>query len=309
MEVFDWSAFLANIIPQSWRDTRGKDVKVALIDTGVDFNIRSLGHLDKPGTKFFVGKPGFTVLDHSGRDKVNDGEIPGGHGTRLAGIIAGKSNTLNQEALDGLANGCTFITIKARHNFTNNTGDFTNAQSLVDGIHLAAKLGAHVAICAQSLPVSEQNVPAPALQEAFKAAENAGMLLVNSVENRMAGESWKGLSTNFFPANQPNVIRVAAAPADIQATASDIKAESIHFLLGGCRGKLYGTGNRLISPSFSNSYAVAVFGSVAALCISFLKSQGLKPGKNDVIKALGDICQPLSAADGVYAQPIIFKNF
>jgi hypothetical protein len=300
---------LADFIPQAWRDTRGQGIKLALIDTGADLQIHSLGHLDQPGRKFFVGKPGFTVIDHSGRDKVNDGEIPGGHGTRLAGVLAGKSNEAKQDALDGIAHQAEVFIIKARHNFSDNSGDFTNARSLLDGIRLAISLGVQVAVIAQSLPLAELNIPESEIQEVLKAAEESGILIFNSVENREFGEDWTGLSTKFFPANMPSIIKVAAAPGDIADKRPQIEAESIHFLLGGFNGKVYGTGNRLISPKTSNSYAAAIMGGVAAICASFLKSQSLPAAKKDVMALLAETCKPIAEADGVYPNPIILKNF
>jgi hypothetical protein len=135
------------------------------------------------------------------------------------------------------------------------------------------------------------------------------MLIFNSVENREPGEDWVGLSTKFFPANQSPILKVAAAPSDIADKHAQIEAESIHFLAGGFNGKVYGTGNRLISPKTSNSYASAIMGGVAALCVSFLKSQGLPASKKDVMDLLAETCKPIADADGVYANPIIFKNF
>jgi hypothetical protein len=308
MDVFEWSTLLAEIFPDSWLSTRGQLVKIALIDTGVNFDVHSLAHLDKVGRKFYIGKTGFTVFDKLGKDPVADGQIPGGHGTRLAGILAGKADPNNQDQLNGLANQADLFVIKAREPLSTG-GDYSTFKSLLYGLELAASLGVDIAVTAQVFNLTEKTLPPAEVDRVLKAVESSGMQVFCAVENRAPGENWTGLAQNYFPGEVPFFTKIAAAPADIAQARPQIVGQKIQFLPAGFPVKTYGTGNRLISPRFSNSLATTVVGGAAALCMSFLKSSGQAADRNAVLKQLADRCQPLASADGVYAKPVIFKNF
>jgi subtilisin family serine protease len=82
--------------------SRGKGVVVAIIDTGIDYNHEALG--------MGIG-PGFKII--GGYDFANDDADPfddNGHGTHVAGIIAGDSATIT-----GVAPDATLIAYKALH--------------------------------------------------------------------------------------------------------------------------------------------------------------------------------------------------
>jgi subtilisin family serine protease len=79
--------------------TRGKGVVVAIIDTGIDYHHEALGNGFGPGNKVA-----------GGYDFVNDDADPfddNGHGTHVAGIIAGDSSTIT-----GVAPEATLIAFK-----------------------------------------------------------------------------------------------------------------------------------------------------------------------------------------------------
>lgn len=308
MDVFDWSALLAGILPDNWIENRGLNVKLALVDTGVNFDVHSLGHLDKAGRKFFVGKEGFTLFDQLGKDGVTDGLIPGGHGTRLASILAGKADVANGDQLNGLAFNCDFYVIKARQSFMGG-GDFSSYKTLLFGLELAAELGIDIAVTAQVFNKTERDITPFDEQKSLQRIEASGMQVYCAVENRAVGEDWSNLTQDYFPGIVPFFCKVASAPSDIGVTKGQIAGSGIHFLLGGFPAKVYSTGNRLIAPRFSNSLATAVLGGAAALCTGFMKAGGIPVSRTAVMQQLAGCSKPVTAADGVYATPSIFKNF
>src|SRR5689334_2585041 len=87
-----------------WTDfgTRGKGVVVAIIDTGIDYNHEALGNGFGPGHKVAGGYD----FANNDADPMDDN----GHGTHVAGIIAGDSATIT-----GVAPDATLISFKALH--------------------------------------------------------------------------------------------------------------------------------------------------------------------------------------------------
>jgi subtilisin family serine protease len=307
MEVFDWSTLLNNIVPQDWLANAGASVKVALIDTGVHLGTKSLTHLDKPGRKFFVGRMGFNILDHSGRDSVNDGYSAGGHGTKLAGIIASQSSLNDQNLVQGIASSVDLFIFKAR----DNSGGVTMGKHLLDSIELAADLGVEIAVTAQSIAngrMAMEGISEAEIKRVMDKAKAANMLIIAALENRSAGGNWENIAGRKFPNNQENVVNVAAAPSDIAAVRNQIANQKIHFLLGGFKGMAYDTSNNRFLLPLNNSAAVAILAGVAALCWSALKSVG-NANPDALLSALGQQSSPLSTANGNYPNPVIFKNF
>lgn len=306
METFDWSAQLAGLIPQDWIDTHGQNVKIALIDTGVNLNVHSLSQLDKPGHKFFVGRTGFSILDHTGKDAVGDGSVSGGHGTELAVILSGKSNPAAQDFVDGIAPAADMTIIKAR----DNSGSVTLIKNLLDSIELAADLGVEIAITAQALSsrrIDAEGIAPSEVQRVMNKAKAANMLLFAATENRSVGGTWDNVVSRKFPNNQDNTVNVAVVPTDISAVRNQITPQKLQFLLGGFKGLTYDADNNLAHVELTNSAAVAIMGGIAALCLSALKSQG--SGIANLLATLAQSSAPLQTANGNYPAPIIFKNF
>src|SRR4029077_3909241 len=110
--------------------TRGRGVTVAVIDTGIDYTHPALGGCFGPGCKViggydFVNKDNDPMDDHF-------------HGTHVAGIIAGESDTLIGVAPDvsllaykvlnafGSGSSSTIIPAVERAADPNNDGDFSD---------------------------------------------------------------------------------------------------------------------------------------------------------------------------------------
>lgn len=113
------------VLDQLWQDTKGKNVKVAVIDTGVDtVNAQLKGGAVANGKDFL--HPG----GNGKTDKV-------GHGTKVAGIIAARK--LDGTGFMGLAPEATIIPI--RQNDDQGSG---NVGTMIQAIKYAADAGAKV---------------------------------------------------------------------------------------------------------------------------------------------------------------------
>lgn len=170
-------------VTQAW-DKLGtlKEVKVGIIDTGIDST-----HPDLAGRV----TPGYDFIDET--DVVRD---VGGHGSHVAGIISATIN--NGIGVAGIAPNVSLIPIRA----VPNEGDETDLQ-VIRSIEFAVLNGASIVNCSFGKDNASQ-----AVAEAFLAAGEKGVLAVVA-----AGNSGANLdSTPMYPAafHTPNMLVVGA---------------------------------------------------------------------------------------------------
>ncbi|WP_280906877.1 type VII secretion-associated serine protease mycosin [Streptomyces sp. SAI-117] len=177
------------VLDQLWQDTKGKGVKVAVIDTGVDtVNAQLKGGAVANGKDYL--HPG-----GNGRtDKV-------GHGTKVAGIIAARK--LDGTGFVGLAPEATIIPV--RQNDDQGSG---NVGTMIQAIKYAADAGAKVINISQDT-ASKMN---PTVDAAFRAVikyaqEQKDALIVAAAGNDGAD----GKVKETYPAAYPGVLAVAAS--------------------------------------------------------------------------------------------------
>lgn len=177
------------VLDQLWQTTKGKGVKVAVIDTGVDtVNAQLKGGAVANGKDFL--HPG-----GNGRtDKV-------GHGTKVAGIIAARK--LDGTGFMGLAPEATIIPI--RQNDDQGSG---NVGTMIQAIEYAADAGAKVINISQDT-ASKMNptVDARFRQAVEYAQDKHDALIVAAAGNDGAD----GKVKETFPAAYPGVLAVAAS--------------------------------------------------------------------------------------------------
>lgn len=162
--------------PKLWGETRGKGVKVAVIDTGI---LRS--HPDLRGRV----KGGVDLIG----GKLPGGQGNGGHGTHVAGIIAALDNRIG---VVGVAPKASLYDVRAFG--LDGEGELA---TIVKGIDWAIANKVDIINMSFGIPVDS-----PALHAAVKRASAAGICLIAS-----AGNSGKELD---FPARYPEVIAVGA---------------------------------------------------------------------------------------------------
>ncbi|MFI6013073.1 type VII secretion-associated serine protease mycosin [Streptomyces sp. NPDC051243] len=182
-----WS--LQRIVPdQLWADTKGKGVKVAVIDTGVDIVNAQLRKAVVNGTDF---------LKKGGTGKT-DPTV--GHGTKVAGIIAARKS--DETGFIGIAPEATIIPI--RQNDDQGSG---NVRTMIQAIMWAADHGADIINISQD---TASKMP-PQVDEAFRAAikyaQERDALIVAAAGNNGAD----GKIKETYPAAYPGVLAVAAS--------------------------------------------------------------------------------------------------
>ncbi|MGM0348805.1 MULTISPECIES: type VII secretion-associated serine protease mycosin [Streptomyces] len=186
------------LLDELWSQSKGKGVRVAVIDTGVDTQNPQLAHaVDvSRGANFLPAKNGKgQKID---RGKANGTTDTVGHGTRVAGIIAARP--MSGTGFVGLAPEATIIPIKQN----DAEGDGT-AATLAQAIEHAIKEKAQVINISQDTANAIQ--PAGGLHAAINDALAHEIVVVASAGN-------DGLDGNVkltYPASYPGVLAVAAS--------------------------------------------------------------------------------------------------
>ncbi|MFF4983449.1 type VII secretion-associated serine protease mycosin [Streptomyces sp. NPDC001046] len=184
------------LLDELWEGTeKGKGVRVAVIDTGVDDTNRQLaGAVDKAA--------GRDLLDKGG-DPTED-EV--GHGTKVAGIIAARP--ADGTAFVGLAPAATIIPI--RQNDADSNGD---SDTMAQAITHAVAQGAHVINISQDTtqPLSGSSGLARAVREAL----DKDVVVVASAGN----DGLDGKPKETYPAAFDGVLAVASSDRNNERAA------------------------------------------------------------------------------------------
>jgi subtilisin family serine protease len=244
-EGIDWGLEMINA-PKAWELTKGEGVKVAVIDTGIDASHPDLSD----NIKSVIN------MQTKTRDAVDDY----GHGTHVAGLIAGKNT--------GVAPAVDLYVAKVL-----DAKGLGNMANILDGITYA--IHSKVDILSMSLGVNRR-LPL-ILEERLKKAHKEGITIVCATGN-------SGIKPPEYPAFYDFAIGVGGVDQDGQRTRfsnfgveMDIVAPAIDILSTHLDGKYARmTGTSMASP--------LVVGAVA-LIKSHYRNQG-KEITTDEIKQL-----------------------
>ncbi|MCB0164970.1 MAG: S8 family serine peptidase [Anaerolineae bacterium] len=170
-------------MPAAWDVTRGQDIVVAIIDTGVAFDAPDLAGTDRM----------------TGYDFVNNDADPrddNGHGTHVAGTVAQTTN--NGIGVAGVAFEATLLPVKALG--ASGNGSYSD---IIKAITYAVDQGADVI----NMSLAGRN-GSQALQEAVRYAYDRGVVVVAAAGN-------DAQPTVYFPAGYDQyVIAVGAVRVD-----------------------------------------------------------------------------------------------
>ncbi|MNW47014.1 Subtilisin [compost metagenome] len=158
------------------KDIKGSNVKIALMDTGIDLSNNDL---------VFVKGANFVGAN------IENFEDNQGHGTKIAGIIGARENNFN---LLGIAPKSDLYVAKV----ADDNGDVL-FENLIDGINWAIKQ--NVDIINISLEFSEDNEE---LHNVIKKAAEQGIIILASSGNL----KFKGDTSSAYPSVYPEVISV-----------------------------------------------------------------------------------------------------
>ncbi|MFE2135529.1 type VII secretion-associated serine protease mycosin [Streptomyces sp. NPDC059466] len=188
------------LLDELWSRSKGKGVRVAVIDTGVDVRNPQLTHaVDTTAGRNFLPKK---LKDDNGdpipRGKENGTTDTVGHGTRVAGIIAARPAP--KTGFVGLAPEATIIPIEQ-----NDAEGHGTASTLATAIRHAVKVGADVINISQD--TANAVAPDLDLKRAVDEALRANVVVVASAGNDGLGGNVK----ETYPASYPGVLAVAAS--------------------------------------------------------------------------------------------------
>ncbi|MFD3337454.1 type VII secretion-associated serine protease mycosin [Streptomyces sp. NPDC058700] len=196
------------LLDELWQDTKGKGVRVAVIDTGVDdVNPQLRTAVDAKAGKDFLKpdkkNPGF---GDELRGKTDGTVDDVGHGTKVAGIIAARPRA--GTGFVGLAPEATIIPI--RQNDEKNSGKSDTMALAID--HAVAK-GAHVINISQD---TTQTLDADSpMAKSVAAALRRNVVVVASAGN----DGMDGKLKTTYPAAFPGVLAVASSDRNNERAA------------------------------------------------------------------------------------------
>lgn len=182
--------------PEVWAayGTRGKDVVVAIIDTGIDYNHPALGGGFGAGHRVMGGWD----FVNNDADPIDDA----GHGTHVAAIVGG-----NGGGITGVAPEVSFLAYKVLDaNGSGNDSTILAALERVADPNGDGNPEDHADVANMSL--GRPGSPNDPVSEAVEVASNAGVIFCIATGN--AG-SFNAIST---PANAPSAISVGATTID-----------------------------------------------------------------------------------------------
>jgi subtilisin family serine protease len=247
-ETQDWGLGANGVrVAAAWQVTKGKGVKVAILDTGVDAN-----HPELKGrvtlAKDFTGSP-------TGAADVQ------GHGTHCAGIVGMAENGAGYV---GVAPEVEIISGKVLDD--NGSGDFAWLKA---GIDWAVEQKADV--ISMSLGSGPTSTPPdqffPDLRASIKKAVDAGIIVVAA-----AGNEGPSPSTTGYPGKYPEVITVASSDVNRNVSPFSSRGPEVDVAAPGdditscLPGGLYATwdGTSMATPCVAGVAALYVAGKRAA---------------------------------------------
>ena len=230
--------------------TGGKEVLVAILDTGIDKK-----HEDLSGQ--IEAEANFT--DTPTTDDIK------GHGTHIAGIIAAKNNGIG---IVGLAPDCRFLNVKV----ADDKGR-CQVSSLVEGIIWAVDNGADVINISIEIKESSQD-----LEEAVNYAWNHGAVVIAAAGN-------SGSQTPVYPASYENCIAVTAVKENNSLAPLSNYGDWVDLAAPGF--KIYST---LPGDSYGfetgTSFATAHVSGIAALLFTIVTDTNGNGHLNDEVIAI-----------------------
>ncbi|MCU0568317.1 MAG: S8 family serine peptidase [Oculatellaceae cyanobacterium Prado106] len=247
-------------LDEAHRWTQGEpQIKIAVLDTGITLTHPELQEALLPGKDFvdIIDGAGKFIGDFLGYDDIPDDQV--GHGTHVAGIIAGKGIAMPK----GVVPRCKILPVRVLGAMERN-GKRVGA-GLVDnintGIKWAVDQGVHVINMSLGIRQSGGGLPH---EEVVNYAKEKGVSIVAASGN-------DGQEELYYPGALPHVIAVGA---------TDETGNIANFSTYGKQVSLVAPGTNIYSTHLADNYAFSTGTSHAspfvAGAIALLKSYALK---------------------------------
>lgn len=259
-EIIDYGVKL--IAPlKEWNTTCGEHIKVAILDTGVDYNHDDLKINVKGGVNF----------TSSNRADYMD---KAGHGTFCAGIIGGAANGIG---IIGVAPKTEIYAVKVLND--NSQGKLNWLLSGIDWcVHN------NMDIINMSLGFDKDF---PKLHDAIVRAYNAGIIMVAAVGNN------KFESDAEFPARYQEVIGVTAIDSMKHAASFNTMGRNVEVAAPGVNITSTYPGNRYAIGSGTSFAVPHVAGALALIQSNNLKLTGKKMTNEEMHNFIVSHCEDL----------------
>ena len=226
-----------------WQRSTGQGVKVAILDTGVKASHPDLRGQVAQGYNAITKKPGARSDDN-------------GHGTFLAGMIAGKSNG---SGVVGIAPNARIIPVKVL-----NSEGIGDSDDIARGIIWAVDNGADVINMSFGAD-STNKVEAAAIDY----ARGAGVTMVAAAGN-------EGFRQVMYPAGYPGVLGVGATDPQNKRASFSNRGGHVDVVAPG-QGILSSYTDRAYTWTSGTSMSTAYVSGVAALAASYSPGAGGEP--------------------------------
>ncbi|MER7459930.1 type VII secretion-associated serine protease mycosin [Micromonospora sp. NPDC126480] len=227
----------------AWRLSRGDGITVAVIDSGVSAIHPTLRGKVRPGRDFnnLPQQQGQCDLD--------------GHGTIIAGIIAGRDGT--GAPFSGIAPEARILPVRILPEAGRTTRDEGLPAEVAQAIRWAVQNDADV------INLSLVTVETPELADAVRDALDEGVVLVAAAGNR--AEDQQNLTA--YPAAYPGVIAVAGVDEEGGHVGSSVAGDYVDVAAPGLNivGPAPGGDGYLNRPEGGTSFAAAYVSGVVAL--------------------------------------------
>jgi len=194
---------------KAWEQTTGKDIKVAVLDTGIDDDHEDF---NCPGKIPFQ----WNIINNSG---CAEDDSYNSHGTFVSGIIGACYN--NNHGIAGVAPDCKIVPIKILDGNTNDppVGELWVVDNGIHWAHYTAKAD----IISMSFVI---NGDFPGLKSECDDAYNDGIVLVAAAGNHYCNKI-------LYPADYPSVIAVGAIDQNKERCDFSNYGENLTFVAPG----------------------------------------------------------------------------
>lgn len=265
-------------LPFIWGDlkTRGSDITVAVIDSGLDIGHKDFSDNIHSLSKGFVGQP----------DDIADGA---GHGTNMAGIIAAKG----KHKIIGVAPDATLLIVKATQQING-----VDLRIFAQAIEYAASIDdVDIISISYSFLINDAGI-----RRAIDMAMNAGKVVVAAIGNGRIPtnpedpDTFPACYNAGFGANN-GVIAVGSFGQDGNVCSFSNSNKHLCLLAPGDFSiRTAGLGNTVVDGSLT-SIATAFTAGCLALLMSYLKTNNPQQMQMGV-KALLDTCDDIGPVVG-----------
>ena len=245
--------------PWAWETTKGDNVKVAVLDSGIDTD-----HEDFGNGKIPYGKNMLNGSEEHYEDDTNNS-----HGTHCAGIIGACFN--NEIGIAGVAPDCQIIPVKVINKY-----NAVNASNLAFGIMWATFEG-NADIISMSLTMNRADI----VEQACNDAYNYGVVLVAATGNNYHERI-------LYPANYSSVIAVGAIDQNKEKCDFSNYGENLDFVAPG-KDIISTIRNNEYEYSSGTSEATAYVAGILALYIQEYPSMSPSDLKERLIELSFDL--------------------